>query len=113
MALASTRLLVVPPFKSMSLPSGLRQISTHGAPSWNRATFPASLHRCTRSFQLKPVSAVTVPRPKSRAASSEQKAKDLNQQGIDEALSEFDEAVVNDQDKQLRAPWHREGVAVP
>ena len=45
-----------------------------------------------------------------REVSYEQKAKDLNQQGVDEALSEFDTAVAEDKEKQQRAPWHREGV---
>ena len=45
-----------------------------------------------------------------RSISYEQKAKDLNQQGVDEALSEFDTAVAEDKEKQQRAPWHRQGV---
>ena len=48
-----------------------------------------------------------------RNASYEQKAKDLNQQGVDEALSEFDTAVAEDQEKQHRAPWHRQGAEEP
>ncbi|EXJ60111.1 hypothetical protein A1O7_04263 [Cladophialophora yegresii CBS 114405] len=48
----------------------------------------------------------------SRSVSYEQRAKDLNQQGVDEALSEFDTAVADDQEKQQRAPWHRQGVDV-
>lgn len=45
--------------------------------------------------------------------SYEQKAKDLNQQGVDEALSDFDEAIAEQKDKQSRAPWHRQGADVP
>jgi hypothetical protein len=48
-----------------------------------------------------------------RNVSYEQKAKDLNQQGVDEALSEFDTAVAEDKEKQHRAPWHRQGVEEP
>ena len=48
-----------------------------------------------------------------RSVSHEQTARDLNQQGVDEALSEFDSAVVEDSEKQRRAPWHRQGVEEP
>lgn len=56
-----------------------------------------------------------IPRvPRSlRSISYEQKAKDLNQQGVDDALSDFDTAVAEDREKQHRAPWHRQGVEEP
>lgn len=66
-------------------------------------------HKPSPGIQASPgvVSFVSLP---SRNVSYEQKAKDLNQQGVDEALSEFDTAVADDQEKQQRAPWHRQGV---
>lgn len=68
------------------------------------------------------ISALQCPRAKAaspsiyltaRNISYEQKAKALNQQGVDEALSDFDDVVAEEKDKQHRAPWHREGVDVP
>ncbi|KIW43456.1 uncharacterized protein PV06_04557 [Exophiala oligosperma] len=57
---------------------------------------------------------VTFVKHSQRCISGEQTAKDLNQQGIDEALSEFDDAVTEEgKDKQLRAPWHRQGAQEP
>ena len=49
----------------------------------------------------------------TRSISSQQIAKDLNQQGIDEQMSEFDGAVAADKEKQIRAPWQREGADTP
>jgi hypothetical protein len=48
-----------------------------------------------------------------RFISHEQTARDLNQQGVDEALSDFDNAVEEEKDKQTRAPWHRQGADTP
>ncbi|KAH0845607.1 hypothetical protein AYO21_05532 [Fonsecaea monophora] len=48
-----------------------------------------------------------------RSVSHEQKAKDLNQQGVDDALAEFDNALANDGEKQQRTPWHRQGAEEP
>lgn len=48
-----------------------------------------------------------------RSISGQQKARDLNQQGIDEALSEFDNAVAQEHEKQERTPWHRQGAEEP
>jgi hypothetical protein len=45
----------------------------------------------------------------TRQSSSAQKAKDLNQQGIDKELSKFDDALQTEKEKQARTPWHREG----
>ncbi|KIW11532.1 hypothetical protein PV08_10833 [Exophiala spinifera] len=57
---------------------------------------------------------VTVVKHPQRCISGEQTARDLNQQGIDEALSEFDSTVAEEgKDKQLRAPWHRQGAQEP
>ena len=49
----------------------------------------------------------------TRASSSAQKAKDLNQQSIDEELSEFEDNVEAEREKQVRAPWQREGADKP
>ena len=40
-------------------------------------------------------------------------ARDLNQKAGDEAISEFDEAIAEERDKQNKAPWHREGATEP
>ncbi|EXJ94650.1 hypothetical protein A1O1_03046 [Capronia coronata CBS 617.96] len=48
-----------------------------------------------------------------RNISGEQKARDLNQQGIDDALSDFDTAVAQEHEKQDRTPWHRQGAEEP
>lgn len=44
-----------------------------------------------------------------RSVSSAQKARDLNQQGIDEQVSGLDDQIAEEKEKQVRAPWHREG----
>ncbi|KAK5072840.1 hypothetical protein LTR51_005481 [Lithohypha guttulata] len=48
-----------------------------------------------------------------RFASHQQTAQDLNQKGIDQQLSEYDRNIAEEQDKQRRAPWHREGSQEP
>ena len=48
-----------------------------------------------------------------RSASYEQKAKDLNQKGINEQLSSFDDSIAQAKEKQARTPWHREGTDEP
>ncbi|KEF53712.1 uncharacterized protein A1O9_10113 [Exophiala aquamarina CBS 119918] len=48
-----------------------------------------------------------------RFASHEQTAKELNQRGVDEALSDFDTAVGEQKEKQVRTPWHRQGADTP
>ncbi len=77
-------------------------------------SFHSQYHVVSRSHKPGPKirGSVTLISLQSRSVSYEQKAKDLNQQGVDEALSEFDTAVAEDQEKQQRAPWHREGVDV-
>lgn len=58
----------------------------------------------------KPVGSVTFG---LRFISHEQAAKDLNQRGVDEALSDFDTAIGEEKEKQVRAPWHRQGADIP
>ena len=41
---------------------------------------------------------------------SDQKAKDLNRKGTDNKMSQFDDAIKAEKEKQARTPWHREGV---
>jgi hypothetical protein len=48
-----------------------------------------------------------------RCITHEQRAKELNQKGVDDALEDFDEAVAKDTEKQQKAPWHRQGVDEP
>ncbi|KAI1620343.1 hypothetical protein EDD37DRAFT_569603 [Exophiala viscosa] len=63
---------------------------------------------------LKPSGRINVVYCTTRSISGEQKAKDLNQQGIDEALSDFDTAIATEaNEKQIRAPWHRQGAEEP
>ena len=45
-----------------------------------------------------------------RHSSSDQKAKDLNRKGTDNKMSQFDDAIKAEKEKQARTPWHREGV---
>ena len=79
------------------------RVQHHVHPAGRPSLFPQRTSLCT----------VTFPCQSYRSISSEQKAKDLNQQGIDDALSEFDVAVAEQQEKQVRTPWHRQGVEVP
>lgn len=46
----------------------------------------------------------------SRLLSSRERAKDLNQKGIDEELSKPHDVMEAEREKQVRTPWHREGV---
>ena len=65
---------------------------------------PPSLHKLPRwSYISQPVRHVT----------SAEKARDLNQQGIDDQVSAFDEALKQEKDNQHRTPWHREGAQEP
>jgi hypothetical protein len=48
-----------------------------------------------------------------RYVSSAQKARELNQQGIDEQESSLDHALSEEREKQARTPWHREGADEP
>lgn len=49
----------------------------------------------------------------TRSASYEEKAKALNQQGIDNQLHDYDAKIHETQEKQKKAPWHREGSEQP
>jgi hypothetical protein len=69
-----------------------------GSRTTQRPYFQTSKHSISRQCQQQ-----------VRLASSAQKAKDLNQQGIDKELSKFDRDIKEAKDKQERAPWHREG----
>lgn len=48
-----------------------------------------------------------------RFSSSVETAKSLNQAGIDEQLHEYDASIAEEQEKQRKAPWHREGSQDP
>lgn len=48
-----------------------------------------------------------------RLSSNDQKAKELNQQGIDNEMSKFDHDLAAEKEKQARTPWHREGADQP
>jgi len=49
----------------------------------------------------------------TRSASFEEKAKALNQQGIDNQLHDYDAKIREQKEKQKSAPWHREGSEDP
>ena len=51
----------------------------------------------------------THPPNQNHAAS----ARALNQKGIDEQVAAFDDAIEEEREKQVRAPWHREGTDQP
>ncbi|KZF19205.1 DUF607-domain-containing protein [Xylona heveae TC161] len=42
-----------------------------------------------------------------------QQAKDLNQQGLDAQESDFENAIAEEKEKQIRTPWHRQGSQLP
>lgn len=48
-----------------------------------------------------------------RFSSSVETAKSLNQAGIDKQLHEYDATIAEEQEKQRKAPWHREGSQDP
>lgn len=48
-----------------------------------------------------------------RFRSYEQKAKALNQEGIDQQLHDYDANIAETNEKQKKAPWHREGSEDP
>lgn len=52
-------------------------------------------------------------RTQFRSASSQEKAKALNQQGIDSQLSDYDAKIHEQKEKQRATPWHREGSEDP
>lgn len=52
-------------------------------------------------------------RAQLRFASYEQKAKALNQEGVDQQLNDYDAGIAEEKEKQKRAPWHREGSDEP
>lgn len=81
---------------------------------------PSSVSICSRIAQTQgtnlscPVSINARGRHQQmRLSSSDQKAKDLNQQGIDDEMSKFNDDLETDREKQARTPWHREGADQP
>ncbi|KIW61378.1 hypothetical protein, variant [Exophiala xenobiotica] len=78
---------------------------------------PNRAHTCSQLLKRPPprsLSRIGVSKLTTRGISGEQTARDLNQQGIDEALSDFDTAIAEEgKNKQQRAPWHRQGADEP
>ncbi|MCJ1313371.1 hypothetical protein MMC25_007049 [Agyrium rufum] len=66
-------------------------------------------HRRRRFFSS------TRQRWKDGEGSATEKAKALNQKGLDDQEQEldYDKAIANDREKQIRTPWHREGSDKP
>lgn len=60
-----------------------------------------------------PLRSVGTSTSQRRFKSYEQKAKALNQEGISEELHDYDVAIGEEQEKQRKAPWHREGSQDP
>jgi hypothetical protein len=68
-----------------------------------------TLQKQPTSFSSSDLAVSSKWQQQTRLASSDQKAEDLNQQGVDNEMSEFDDAVDAEKEKQARTPWHREG----
>jgi hypothetical protein len=49
----------------------------------------------------------------ARYASAATTAQDLSQQAVDEELSEYEDGVAQQRNKQHKRPWHREGTDQP
>jgi hypothetical protein len=91
--------------------AGLRKSSYH-------SVYLQSLNCCLREYpsskSLPHWSSLRIVYPQPvRYVSSAQKARDLNQQGIDEQESSLDSALSEEREKQARTPWHREGADEP
>jgi len=79
-------------------------------------TQAASSAPTDRRHQSVSGSSFTVPPPHIRGyadLSYAQAAKDLNQKGLDDQESQFNDAIAQEKEKQIRTPWHREGSDVP
>ena len=112
----------------MSLPSRLARLAptvvrahvSNGARlTLNLATACPRARRAVASSSYSPRKVLSVQKSfqnvsnQIRSITYEQKAKDLNQQGIDAQMSEYDTAIADEKEKQTRAPWHREGADTP
>lgn len=116
-----------PPIASIAMRSVVHKISVRAAkheyPAGLRRSNYYSVHlptlnsylRVTPSSKLLPywTSLRSVYPQPVRYVSSTQKARDLNQQGIDEQESRLDSALSQEKEKQARTPWHREGADEP
>jgi hypothetical protein len=104
------------PSNSPATCPGARRVSAHSLHSSCRVTPTQRI--CHDGSQ--PIRAISFAHrtlrnasKQSRAVTYAQKAKDLNQKGIDAQMSEYDTGVPDETEKQTRAPWHREGADVP
>jgi hypothetical protein len=94
-------------------------IQTHGYGSFRcfpglstAAAAPKELHPLSFS-SLSTLRSLQNHSQQSRRITYAQKAKDLNQQGIDDQLSDYDTAIADEKEKQTKTPWHREGADTP
>lgn len=65
-------------------------------------------HHLTRGPRV-----ATLPINQARFVSYEQQAKELNQKNVDRELDQYDAKIAEENEKQIRAPWHREGSQDP
>lgn len=92
-----------------SLESVMRTRVLCSTRSYQQHYQPSLLTRPISQVRLQPAFSYP-PRPdRIRHVSYEQKAKDLNQKGVDNQLDGHDARIAEDTDKQRQAPWHREG----
>lgn len=73
-------------------------------------SFPVDLGSTKLSF----ASVKRYPPCRARYATDyAQQARDLNQKGLDEQEAQLEDALEEEKEKQVRAPWHREGADQP
>jgi hypothetical protein len=118
---------ICPPIASIAMRPVVHKISSRAAKhqytarsrkSSYHSVHLQSLNSCLRVYpsskSLPHWSSLRIVYPQPvRYVSSAQKARDLNQQGIDEQESSLDSALSEEREKQARTPWHREGADEP
>lgn len=104
----------------LRVPPATRHLKFHGflqtstlLSSVQRRQLTHFIHRPVRLADATHGKATGVVTFGARFVSHEQTAKDLNQRGVDEALSDFDTAIGQEKEKQIRTPWHRQGADTP
>ncbi|KAK5265551.1 hypothetical protein LTR99_008687 [Exophiala xenobiotica] len=105
---------LINPARQLLQTRGLHQVSIRASLDPHGPSHSQTCSQLLKRPQPRPLSRTGLSRSTTRGISGEQKAKNLNQQGIDEALADFDTAIAEEgKDKQQRAPWHRQGAQEP
>ena len=105
---------LISPSRQLLQTRGLHQFSLRASLDPHALNCAHTCSQLLKRPQPRSPSRISVLKHTTRGISGEQTARDLNQQGIDEALSDFDTAVAEEgKDKQQRAPWHRQGAQEP